>query len=95
MWICRWLCFKVGISLKIKPSKKLVRFERQSFRQRFNVMVHKIGKVSSLGFNSRCIVSVGSDKTIKILDFITGEILSSLDSVHDGPIRKVIVQEER
>jgi WD40 repeat protein len=58
-------------------------------------MTHKLGKITSLGFNKLCIVSAGSDKTLKIVDFSSGIILYSLNHLHEGPIRKVLVQENR
>ena len=74
---------------------EIFRFQRQTSLQVFNVMTHKLGKITSLGFNKLCIVSAGSDKTLKIVDFSSGIILYSLNHLHEGPIRKVLVQENR
>ena len=58
-------------------------------------MAHKIGKAASIGFNKLCIVSAGSDRTLKVLDFSSGILLCSLNDIHEGLIRKVVVQEDR
>ena len=71
------------------------RFQRQTSVKIFNVMAHKLGKIASVGFNKSCIVTAGSDRTLKILDFSSGAIIQSLDNIHEGSIRKVIVQENR
>lgn len=72
-----------------------VRFQRQTSVKAFHKMVHKLGKVSSVGFNKLCIVTAGSDRTLNILDFSTGAVLQSFRNIHEGPIRKVIVQLDR
>ena len=74
---------------------EIFRFQRQTSLQVFNVMTHKLGKITSVGFNKLCIVSAGSDRTLTIVDFSSGVILYSLDHLHEGPIRKVLVQEKR
>ena len=82
------------ISVEVKTFF-ISRFQRQTSVQVFHVMIHKLGKITSIGFNKFCIVSAGSDRSLKILDFSSGTILSSLENLHEGAIRKVLVQENR
>ena len=74
-----------SVSRLCRPTERVV----------WNVWVQRMGRVTSLDFNSQIVAVGGSDRSVAILEFDSGNILSYLDSLHQSALTDLILQGAR
>ena len=68
------------------------RVTRARARLEWTEQVQRAGRVTKLDFNSRIVAAGGSDRSVAILDFRTGNILRYLEHRHLAAITDILLQ---
>ena len=71
------------------------RVTRARARVEWTVLVQRAGRVTKLDFNSRIVAAGGSDRSVALLDFQSGNILRYLEHRHQAAITDIILLGER
>ena len=61
----------------------------------WRVRVQRAGRLTKLDFNSRVVAAGGSDRSVALLDFQSGNILRYLEHRHQAAITDIVLQAQR